>query len=108
MLEFTNKVMSVEKTLRHAFRKQASLCNEYLLYGTFIIKKYPDLKLGLSFNLITEHSSVFANAQKFEKQLRSTLLTVTDREIELLLIKHRRMKNAKLLFERLNGDYKNY
>lgn len=104
--EFLNRVYTVEDTLKMCFKKQASLCNEYLMYGTSLQKKYPDLKLGLSFDIPKEHSSIFANAQKFEKQLRSTLLT--DKEIELLLTKHRRMKEGKHLFERLNGDYKNY
>lgn len=105
--EFLDRVYTVEDTLKLLFQKQASRCHEYVLYRLSIQKKYETMNFGGEPNVAKfEHSSIFINGEKFKKNLDTT--TLTDQEKLQLLAKHRRMKDAKRLFERLNGDYKNY
>lgn len=106
--EFTNLTLTVEKTLRHAFRKQAARCHEYLVFLNRMKLKYPELDLA---NIASDNGQLpFVNPDNWkgiEKQLKN-VEGFSEEDKKIFILKYGRMLKTKKLFKRLNGDYELY
>lgn len=105
MTEFTNIVYDIEKTLRHCFRQQAARCHEYVLYE-YRTRKLHDPTSEAPVKTITFVSSAgWSKEPTFsEKHFENW----TEDEQKIIVVKYGRVFEAKRLFERLGGDYKNF
>lgn len=112
--EFTNLTLSVERTLRHAFRKQAAASHEYVIFICYLYAKY-SVPVRVNFehlkNLNTKTfkypnpklwSKTEVQDQYFDKA------EISEHEFQTFTLKYNRLVKFKGLFERLNGDYQKY